>query len=236
MLCQLVCTDRRYARMNCFNIRELQGILKRKFFTDLVNTHEHRNLMDKTMIGLRYKSNTNSNLDNDMLSFYNFGINTQPTNQHTTLDSFTSNSNYSRPTISIYNQYFVSLFYNNDITFFNRITKFFSVIFSDVFTLPLHTNIYSLSGIFKPQIFSKTLLNNFNFLNFSFNEFSYLKFNVNNTSNKGHIFFTQKDTGLTFNLNEFKQGLSESSDTQRFTRFSSSLINYDYKTGHYIGN
>ena len=24
MLCQLVCTDRRYARMNCFNIRELQ--------------------------------------------------------------------------------------------------------------------------------------------------------------------------------------------------------------------
>jgi heme/copper-type cytochrome/quinol oxidase subunit 1 len=32
MLFQLVCTDRRYARMNCFNIRELQGILKRKFF------------------------------------------------------------------------------------------------------------------------------------------------------------------------------------------------------------
>ena len=28
MLCQLVCTDRRYARMNCFNIRELQSILR----------------------------------------------------------------------------------------------------------------------------------------------------------------------------------------------------------------
>jgi len=32
MLCQLVCVDRRYQRMNCFNIRELQGNLKRKFF------------------------------------------------------------------------------------------------------------------------------------------------------------------------------------------------------------
>ena len=42
MLCQLVCTDRRYAAMNCFNIRELQGILKRKFFTDIINTHDHK--------------------------------------------------------------------------------------------------------------------------------------------------------------------------------------------------
>jgi hypothetical protein len=32
MLCQLVCVDRRYQRMNAFNIRELQGILKRRFF------------------------------------------------------------------------------------------------------------------------------------------------------------------------------------------------------------
>jgi hypothetical protein len=74
MLFQLVCTDRRYARMNCFNIRELQGILKRKFFTDLVNSHEHKDLLDKSMIGLRYKTNSNINLDPDMLSFYNFGL------------------------------------------------------------------------------------------------------------------------------------------------------------------
>ena len=33
MLMQLVCVDRRYQRMNCFNIRELQGILKRRFFS-----------------------------------------------------------------------------------------------------------------------------------------------------------------------------------------------------------
>merc|ERR1711981_1487639 len=59
MLCQLVCVDRRYQRMNCFNIRELQGILKRKFFTDLVTTVDHRTLVNKTLIGARYKTNSN---------------------------------------------------------------------------------------------------------------------------------------------------------------------------------
>ena len=32
MLCQLVCLDRRYQRMNCFNIREVQALLKGRFF------------------------------------------------------------------------------------------------------------------------------------------------------------------------------------------------------------
>jgi hypothetical protein len=74
MLCQLVCTDRRYARMNCFNIRELQSILKNKFFTDLVNSHDHRDLLSQSMIGLRFKQNNVSNLDLDMTSFYKYGI------------------------------------------------------------------------------------------------------------------------------------------------------------------
>jgi hypothetical protein len=29
---------------------------------------------------------------------------------------------------------------------------------------------------------------------------------------------------------------AEKSSAQRFTRFSNALINYDYKTGHYIGD
>lgn len=34
-LCQLVCVDRRYQRMNCFNIRELQGLLRNRFIEEL---------------------------------------------------------------------------------------------------------------------------------------------------------------------------------------------------------
>jgi hypothetical protein len=73
MLCQLVCVDRRYQRMNCFNIRELQGMLKRKYFTDLVNSNDHRELLNSTMVGFRYKTNMTSSIDPNIISFYNFG-------------------------------------------------------------------------------------------------------------------------------------------------------------------
>ena len=73
MLCQLVCVDRRYQRMNCFNIRELQGILKRRFFNDLVNSNDHRILLNESMIGVRYKLNNTQNIEPDIFTFYNFG-------------------------------------------------------------------------------------------------------------------------------------------------------------------
>lgn len=74
MLFQLVCTDRRYARMNCFNIRELQSILKDKFFEDLVGTHDHRSLLSSTMLNLRYKTDLENNSDLEITNFYNFGL------------------------------------------------------------------------------------------------------------------------------------------------------------------
>lgn len=73
MLAQLVCVDRRYQRMNCFNIRELQSMLKRRFFVDLVNSNDHRELLNNSMIGLRYKTNSNNLIDADITNFYNFG-------------------------------------------------------------------------------------------------------------------------------------------------------------------
>jgi hypothetical protein len=83
MLCQLVCVDRRYQRMNCFNIRELQGILKRKFFPDLININDHRHLMDTSMIGLRFKFNNNDMIKPEQALFYNYGT-TNPNKQKIT--------------------------------------------------------------------------------------------------------------------------------------------------------
>jgi len=71
---QLVCVDRRYQRMNCFNIRELQGVLKRKFFTDLVNTADHRDFLNQSIIGLRFKSNNQLSITPDLESFFNLGL------------------------------------------------------------------------------------------------------------------------------------------------------------------
>jgi len=74
MLCQLVCVDRRYQRMNCFNIRELQGILKRKFFTDLVNTTDSHKATESTLINMRHKNNMSNILLYDQSLLYNFDI------------------------------------------------------------------------------------------------------------------------------------------------------------------
>jgi hypothetical protein len=76
MLCQLVCVDRRYQRMNCFNIRELQGILKRKFFTDLVNTTDSHVATESTLINMRHKNNMSNILTYDQSLLYNFDITT----------------------------------------------------------------------------------------------------------------------------------------------------------------
>jgi hypothetical protein len=107
MLFQLVCTDRRYARMNCFNIRELQGILKRKFFVDLVDSHDYKNLLKDSMINLRYKTNSNINLDFDTASFYKFGIHNSVINKNI---KFGNNTN--KLTISNHDFYFLSFFSN----------------------------------------------------------------------------------------------------------------------------
>jgi len=56
MLGQLICLDRRYQRMNCFNIREAQALLKKRFFVDLINSNDHHVLLSKTMLGLRFKT------------------------------------------------------------------------------------------------------------------------------------------------------------------------------------
>jgi len=73
--------------MNCFNIRELQGNLKRRFFADLVNVNDHREFLDSTMIGLRFKTNNEMNIYHDALSFYNLGT----TNENKSRTSMFSN-------------------------------------------------------------------------------------------------------------------------------------------------
>jgi len=74
MLGQLICLDRRYQRMNCFNIREVQSLLKRRFFTDLINSNDHHELLDQTMLGLRFKTNNLNSLNSHLVLHNNFGL------------------------------------------------------------------------------------------------------------------------------------------------------------------
>ena len=60
--------------MNCFNIRELQSILKRRFFYDLINLHDYRGLLHNSLIDLRYKLHNNYSTTHNTYNFYVFGL------------------------------------------------------------------------------------------------------------------------------------------------------------------
>lgn len=57
MLAQMICVDRRYQRMNCFNVREIESLLKQKFFTglndDVIWTHR----LPLSISALRFQQN-----------------------------------------------------------------------------------------------------------------------------------------------------------------------------------
>jgi hypothetical protein len=78
MLCQLLCLDRRYQRMNCFNVRELQSLLKNRFFTELVSSKEHRDFLDQTAVGIRFQTNNLDIINSKLLLGFRYGINIQP--------------------------------------------------------------------------------------------------------------------------------------------------------------
>jgi len=61
-LCQLVCIDRRYQRMNCFNVRELQSLVRNKFFFDVAPHTIVKDLFYKPAATLQFKLNFNTDL------------------------------------------------------------------------------------------------------------------------------------------------------------------------------
>jgi hypothetical protein len=242
MLCQLVCTDRRYARMNCFNIRELQGILKRKFFVDLVNSHDHRGILEESMIGMRYKANQSMNTDLDYSVFYNFGL-------HTTQRKDTNAFSFGEFKTSPNNRVFIDSISCNILNFINSgasdygsskgllsnaVLKVY-VTLVDFFSLMLLLN--PLNSFLNSINLNAPILaffNNFYFLNFNSLSF-YTNYKLT-TAAKNDIADHAFSKNLFIRDDNTKAFFSESSQNQRLTRFSNPLINYDYKTGNYIGN
>lgn len=232
MLCQLVCTDRRYARMNCFNIRELQSILKNKFFTDLINSHDHRDLLNQSMIGLRFKQNNALNLDLDITSFYKYGlhennlnkyyhfIQPQRSNLEPSLSTFYFNI------ISIFNLNFSSFYMNwaQNIKLFSF--ELYYLIIS--FSFPSFLSLDLFKTLFKTFSLNLNLFNifNYNILTYNYNP----NVSNNNNSQTGVL-----NTTVNFNM-DIGQMYTETSTSQRITRFNTVFVNYDYKTGHYLGN
>lgn len=77
-LCQLVCIDRRYQRMNCFNVRELQSLLRNRFFIELSTNNLFYKNNTATLTNLNYKNNIYSSelcsLNFNFILFYEFPL------------------------------------------------------------------------------------------------------------------------------------------------------------------
>jgi hypothetical protein len=84
--------------MNCFNIRELQGILKRKFFTDLVNSSDSHKSMESTLLNMRHKNNMSNILLYDQSLFYNFDLTNTFYINFNLLNYFTNYTRYNAST------------------------------------------------------------------------------------------------------------------------------------------
>ena len=244
MLCQLVCVDRRYQRMNCFNIRELQGILKRKFFPDLINLNDHRYLMDSSMIGLRFKYNNNDMVRPEQSLFYNFGttaVDKQKTTQLVNYMYLTSNTN-PHSTTSTPPNYLMSIF--------TSITD--TLISPTVAENPLHVHLnelYNLLVNFSPKSVSaligavrntKSLLtqNLPKFLNLNYNG-ALTGGNWQMTRNadidtQSHLFSTGSVNSKTFDSSLLTMP-SENTNSVRYNKYNNALVGYDYKSGHYLG-
>jgi hypothetical protein len=72
--------------MNCFNVRELQALLKNRFFNELVSSKDHHSFLEQTAIGLRFKLNELEAIHSNIVLMYQYGITSEPQVRSQTYD------------------------------------------------------------------------------------------------------------------------------------------------------
>lgn len=78
MLVQLVCLDRRYQRMNCYNIREIQTLLKSKYSPSSADSADVHFNLNETALGLRYQIGGLNFLDPSIFTYYRNSLTSNP--------------------------------------------------------------------------------------------------------------------------------------------------------------
>lgn len=237
MLCQLVCVDRRYQRMNCFNIRELQGILKRKFFTDLVNTSDSHKMMEPTLIGMRHKNNMSNILMYDQSLFYNFDLTNTSKYKNFSLSPgkvYTYNSSYFSPErlrsvlpttlVHIINPYTNLAFLVRDFVYYLQLPSIASVM--SVLDSLNYLKTFSVSTFYLTMP-SVSNINVFSTKSASF-------YNDPKTSNTCDSSYTSSTVNYAGFSTLLSSSFAENSTSWRFNRYSYPLISYDYKSGNYL--
>lgn len=250
MLGQLVCLDRRYQRMNCFNIREVEALLKGKFFPDLVNSQDHRTLLNNSMVGLRFKTNNLDTIAHDTLLFNTYSLSTKATKRYTyftpsNIENLNSYEFYNFSDWSYRTITFITNLKSLNVT--NTFTQYFNSIGSEFKTLFFSTNHNSNelpSSTTQPSIFS-SLITPFYVHSTFFTPFSFLENfttltlpvkvlneKITATGEEASYLGTQFQT-LT-STNQVLNSQSENTYFMRYQRALNPVFKYDYKLGNYF--
>lgn len=153
MLAQLICLDRRFQRMNCFNIREVQSLLKNKYQKQLENNIVYNNELSSTLINTRLHLNNSDIWSTNSQILSKYGLNTIPTQKLTTI----SENNITNPYYfaNIQSENFNLIFNYNP---FNLVTYHFNILINlnlinNSTTKPLIESLINLNyNLFKETI------------------------------------------------------------------------------------
>lgn len=210
MLCQLVCIDKRYHKINCFNISEAQSLLKKKFFSDLINSKEFKKDNFLNSSNIKYLSNDLNYSNNKFFLENNFYSNL---NNFYSLYWFENTLNVKKP-INFFIFVIFSNIYNNLMNLNVSIKEVFCYLSSlnFIFTNNFYFNFYVFINFFSLKLVP---LNNYLYLyNFNFikDNFYYKE--------KGSIYFNNTSAKSNSNL--------------RFSQINYLKFKYDYKNGNYL--
>lgn len=112
MLAQLICMDRRYQRMNCFNIREIQTLLRARFYADLMGENSANLFLPQTALGLRFKLNEPSFINLNYLILNRYGILNNLTGRFQSYKVIDNGEG-----LGFFNQQYFNLYYQNGFQF-----------------------------------------------------------------------------------------------------------------------
>lgn len=210
MLAQLVCIDRRYQRMNCFNIREIQSILKKRFFNDLINNKDFHDLTNYTMMGLRFKTNNLNTINTNSFLFYNYGIDL--TMKSKSVDFSNYNFNFFKKIEIITTHIFNNIYNNFNFNFFSN----FELIKFEFFFLKKLINL----------ITNLTLFINFNFINFNFINFLQIEYNISINFCIYYYYYKIHNKQNFFLLNNFNNYIDDLY-YKNYSNFYTNIINDD---------
>lgn len=215
VLCQLVCVDRRYQRMNCFNMKEVESLVRNRFFYELLDQNMYNMEINNAFVGLKNKVNADNYLNNTINNSYN------NLNFSLTFDTLLKNNeklNNNKITVIESSVDITNLLKNIFYEFLNFIVIFKKIVY-------LNFNIKYISSL-------KKLFETVNFNKIKLSEHEKM---VTNS------FFVNDNLAKIINIDYFKKYIdlnkqltSEYFENKRFVSFENANIKFKVKVGNYL--